>query len=146
MALDRPTLKMSKSHPQVKSRILLTDTRAEITKKLRVALTDSIDGVSYDPAERPGVSNLVEIAFHLDPAGADSVQDLAKDFAGISLKALKERVADVVDVHLAPIRERFNGIMSGEQRELDDAAALGAQKAATSAAATMTLVRNAVGL
>ncbi|GAB7347897.1 hypothetical protein MBLNU459_g5420t1 [Dothideomycetes sp. NU459] len=146
MALDRPTQKMSKSHPNPKSRILLTDSRDEISKKLRVALTDSIEGVSYDTKTRPGVSNLVEIAYNLQGSHeAASPAEYARDFDGLSLKGLKERVVDIVDDHLKPIRERFEHIMSGSGSELARATELGAQKANASAAATMKLVREAVG-
>lgn len=147
MALDRPTQKMSKSHPNPKSRILLTDSRDDISKKLRVALTDSIEGVSYDPEGRPGVSNLVEIAYNLQtPQQAASPAEYAREFDGLSLKALKERVAEVVDEHIRPIRERYQSIIGGSDRELSDAAAIGAEKANATAAATMKLVREAVGL
>ncbi|KAJ9623639.1 Tryptophan--tRNA ligase, mitochondrial [Taxawa tesnikishii (nom. ined.)] len=146
MALDRPTLKMSKSHPNPKSRIILTDSREVLGKKLRSALTDSIEGVSYDPAARPGVSNLLDIAYHLDASGAGSPQDLARDWQDLSMRALKEKVTEAVDAHLAPIRERYLQIMSGGTRELEEAAELGAQKASLSAAVTMKSVRNAMGL
>lgn len=146
MSLDRPSLKMSKSHPNPKSRILLTDTRDEISKKLRVALTDSIDGVSYDPIARPGVSNLLDIAFHMSTHQTDEVEAFAKDYEGVSLRALKESVAEAVDRELAPIRDRFESIMGSGSRDLDDAAAIGAAKASHTAKATMTLVREAVGL
>lgn len=147
MALDRPTLKMSKSHPNPKSRIILTDSREDIGKKLRVALTDSIDGVSYDPVARPGVSNLIEIAFNLQSHSRDTLlTEYAQGLEGLSLKALKEHVAEVVDTHVAPIRERFVSIMRGNGKELGDAAQLGADKANASAAATMKLVRDAVGI
>ena len=145
MALDKPTLKMSKSHVNPKSRILLTDSREEIQKKLRVALTDSIQGVTYDSVGRPGVSNLVDIAFHLDPFGADSAEELGREFAGLSLKALKDRVATTIDAELAPIRERFDSILRGTGKELDDAAAIGAGKASRTARKTMEAVRSAVG-
>lgn len=147
MSLDRPTLKMSKSHPNPKSRILLTDSREEIRKKLRVALTDSIEGVSYDPAARPGVSNLIEIAYNLQrhESAAITLEEYAGDFRGMSLKALKDRVADVVDEHVEPIRDRFSSIIKGDGKELNDAAEIGAQKANASATATLKLVRQAVG-
>jgi tryptophanyl-tRNA synthetase len=88
---------MSKSAPNPKSRILITDSSSTITKKLRVALTDSIEGVTYDPSNRPGVSNLIEIAFNLDGSnhGAVSPAEYAKEFEGLSLKALKDKVADI---------------------------------------------------
>ncbi|KAF2151925.1 tryptophan-tRNA ligase [Myriangium duriaei CBS 260.36] len=146
MALDRPAQKMSKSHPNPKSRIQLTDTRDDITRKIRVALTDSIEGVSYDPMTRPGVSNLVDIVYHLDPTGAASPEELAKEFEGLSLKTFKGRVAEVVDGALAPIRERYGEILADGGKKVDQAAAQGAEKATQSADATMKLVREAIGL
>ncbi|KAL1302582.1 hypothetical protein AAFC00_002960 [Neodothiora populina] len=146
MSLDRPQYKMSKSHPNPKSRILLTDSREEIRKKLRVAVTDSIEGASYDPVQRPGVSNLIEIAFNLqNQSEASSPEDYARDLEGVSLKALKDHVTEAVDQHIGPIRERFESIIKGSGRELEDAAELGSQKANASANATMKLVKDAVG-
>ena len=147
MALDRPTHKMSKSAPNPKSRILITDSSSTITKKLRVALTDSIEGVTYDPSTRPGVSNLIEIAFNLDSSnhGAASPAEYAKEFEGSSLKALKERVAEVVDGHLAPIRAKFEDIVGGDGRIIEEAAQIGAEKARKSAESTMQAVKHAVG-
>ncbi|GAM88432.1 hypothetical protein ANO11243_064650 [Dothideomycetidae sp. 11243] len=146
MALDRPTLKMSKSHPNPKSRIQLTDSRDDIHKKIKVALTDSVEGVTYDPDTRPGVSNLLELLYHLSPSEVSSPAALVKDFEGMSLKALKTRVAEKVDETVAPIRDRYERIMSDGGRAVDDAAAMGAEKATASAEATMRLVREAVGL
>ncbi|KAG9531584.1 tryptophanyl-tRNA synthetase, partial [Aureobasidium melanogenum] len=147
MALDRPTQKMSKSAPNPKSRILITDSSSAISKKLRVALTDSIEGVTYDPSARPGVSNLIEIAFNLDSSnhGAASPADYAKEFEGLSLKALKEKVAEVVDGHLAPIRARFEEIVGGDGKVIEEAAQTGAEKARKSAEVTMQAVKHAVG-
>ncbi|KAG9838714.1 tryptophanyl-tRNA synthetase, partial [Aureobasidium melanogenum] len=147
MALDRPTQKMSKSAPNPKSRILITDSSSTISKKLRVALTDSIEGVTYDPSARPGVSNLIEIAFNLDSSnhGAVSPADYAKGFEGLSLKALKEKVAEVVDGHLAPIRARFEEIVGGDGRIIEEAAQTGAEKARKSAEVTMQAVKHAIG-
>jgi tryptophanyl-tRNA synthetase len=147
MALDRPTLKMSKSHQNPKSRIHLTDSENEINKKIRVALTDSIEGVSYQPEERPGVSNLIDLVFHLDPKGATSAEELSKDFEGLSLKALKERAAEVINGRVAPIRERYREVMDTDGgREVDEAAEQGARKAIVSADKTIQAVRKAVGL
>ncbi|KAI5198735.1 putative tryptophanyl-tRNA synthetase [Aureobasidium subglaciale] len=147
MALDKPTNKMSKSALNPKSRILITDSSSTISKKLRVALTDSIEGVTYDPSSRPGVSNLIEIAFNLDGSnhGAASPAEYAKDFEGLSLKALKNKVAEVVDDHLMPIRSKFEEIIGGDGKILQEAAQIGAEKARKSAESTMQLVRHAVG-
>lgn len=52
---------MSKSDPDVKSRVLLEDSDDEIRRKIRKAVTDFTPQVTFDPAARPGVSNLVTL-------------------------------------------------------------------------------------
>lgn len=146
MALNEPAQKMSKSHPSPKSRILLTDTREDIAGKIRTAVTDSQNSVSYDPTGRPGVSNLLDIVFHLDPSGAQSAEQRTEEFAGLSLKAFKDVVVDTIDNHLAPIRDKLQTIISGNGKEIDDAAEIGARKAFETARETMKMVRNAMGL
>lgn len=146
MSLVDPERKMSKSHELARSRILLNDSAEDITKKFKVALTDSIHGVSYDPKKRPGVSNLIEIISHLDNSGR-TCQEVAHEFKDFSLRILKEKAADVVANHFAPMREAYNRLL-GERsgRDLDDVAHEGARRATESAQATMKLVREAIGL
>jgi tryptophanyl-tRNA synthetase len=146
MSLVEPTKKMSKSDPRPKSRILITDERHAIHAKLKSALTDSIEGVSYDPEARPGVSNLVDLLFHFDQAGAASPEELALDLKDLSMRALKEKAADTLDRSIAPIRERYQALMSGDQRELVAHAEHGAQKAEAIAESTMQRIRNAMGM
>lgn len=146
MSLVEPGKKMSKSDPKPKSRILLTDDRETIHAKLRSALTDSVEGVSYDRDTRPGVSNLVDLIFHFNPGGASSPQDLAHDMAGLSMRALKEQAADAVDARISPIRQRYQELMAGDQKELVACAEQGAQNAERIAEATMVRVRDAMGM
>lgn len=149
MSLTNPTKKMSKSDANPKSRILITDDHDQIAAKLRTAVTDSIDGVSYEPETRPGVSNLVEIMFHmggseLAPGAPQNCDELAKECEGLSMRALKERVTDVVDAGLAPVRERYYELMQDESA-LDEIKEEGAKKARESAERTMRMVRDAIG-
>jgi len=44
------------------SRILLTDSYETIAKRSRGAVTNSISGISFDPVERPGTSNLTVLS------------------------------------------------------------------------------------
>ncbi|KAB2568892.1 Tryptophan--tRNA ligase [Lasiodiplodia hormozganensis] len=148
MSLTNPTKKMSKSDANPKSRILITDDRDAIAAKLRTAVTDSVDGVSYEPETRPGVSNLVEIMFHMGgepaPGAPQNCDELAKECEGLSMRALKERVTDVVDAGLAPVRERYYELMQDESA-LDEIKEEGAKKARESAERTMRMVRDAIG-
>lgn len=146
MSLNRPVQKMSKSDADPKSRILITDSREEIQQKIKAAVTDSIPGVSYDPVARPGVSNLIEIMYHVDGSISDSCESLATDLKDLSMRALKEKVADTIESHLRPVRERYANALHDRAGYLEDVKEQGAQKARASADATLKLVREAVGL
>jgi tryptophanyl-tRNA synthetase len=135
---------MSKSHPAQRSRILITDTPQEIRSKIATALTDSTPGISYDPATRPGISNLLEILSVFDPEGRTPAQ-LAQEFAEASPKVFKEAVADALVTGLHGIRDRYLEL-SADDSYLDRIEQHGAQKAQRSAEETMDIVKAAVGL
>lgn len=144
MSLREPRSKMSKSDPDPRSRILITDTKEDIHAKIRAAVTDSLEGVEYRPVERPGVSNLVEIAYHIDPAHR-SVQMIAKDMRQHTMRVFKEHVADLVSEHLKPIREAYRQLMDAPKR-LEEAIEKGTQEASDNAASTMKGVKEVLGL
>ncbi|KAF2457232.1 hypothetical protein BDY21DRAFT_386045 [Lineolata rhizophorae] len=149
MSLAKPSAKMSKSDPDPKSRILISDSPETISAKLRAALTDSVPGdVSYDTAARPGVSNLLEILWHLSPEGTyEGIEDVVKDCQGLSLRAFKEKVAGVAEVHLRPIRKSYEEAYKKEEgRALDEVEKNGAERARAVAAKTMVDVKQAMGL
>ncbi|KAK4569745.1 Tryptophan--tRNA ligase, mitochondrial [Recurvomyces mirabilis] len=146
MSLTDPVSKMSKSHPNPKSRILLIDSDEVIQSKIKSAVTDSIEGITYDPDRRPGVSSLIDILYHTsEESSCGSQQDLAADLANISMRVLKEQVSSAVTKVVAPIRERYESIV-GNESLLDDVTTLGAAKATESAAPTLLQVKRAVGL
>jgi tryptophanyl-tRNA synthetase len=147
MSLTDPTKKMSKSDPRPKSRILITDSREQIHNKLKTALTDSIEGVSYDRENRPGVSNLIDMLYHFDEsAAAATPQQLADDLRDLSMRALKEKVADTIDTGIREIRGRYDELIGGDERKLIEHAGEGARRAETMAETTMLNVRSAMGL
>ncbi|KAI9677576.1 MAG: Tryptophan--tRNA ligase, mitochondrial [Caeruleum heppii] len=146
MSLRRPHLKMSKSHEDPNSKILITDSREEIHHKIRQAITDSTEQVTYDPVNRPGVSNLIEIVHHLNSEGK-TCEALADEFASLPLRKFKETVADCIVSGLDGIKTEYDRVMSQDGgRYLDDVARHGARKANESAAATMIVIREAIGL
>jgi tryptophanyl-tRNA synthetase len=59
--LQDPTKKMSKSDETGKGVIFMSDTPATAAKKIMSAATDSFGMIQYDPRERPGISNLLQI-------------------------------------------------------------------------------------
>jgi tryptophanyl-tRNA synthetase len=146
MSLTDPSVKMSKSHLNPKSRILLTDTKEIIHNKIRTAVTDSLDGVTYDPDTRPGVSNLIDLLYHCSENSAYKDQlDVARDLDGHTLKAVKQHVADAVDAQISPIRERYASVIA-DDCALETAASEGRLRACASANATLVKVKEAVGL
>jgi tryptophanyl-tRNA synthetase len=141
-----PLLTVPKTQLSPAKRVMITDSREAIHTKLRSALTDSTEGVSYDPEARPGVSNLVDLIFHFDQAGPASPEELALDLKHLSMRALKEKAADTIDRSIAPVRERYEELMSGDQKELVAHAEHGAQKAEAIAETTMQRIRTAMGM
>lgn len=135
---------MSKSDASVNSRILITDSPEVIVKKINRAQTDSVDAISYDPANRPGVANLIDILSCLDPHGR-TPEMLADAMAGHRIAELKEVVAQLVCRELAEVRERYASLVV-RHGYLDHVATLGRIQAAKRAEETMRLVKAAVGL
>ena len=88
---------MSKSNPDVRSRILLTDSYSQIRSKLRGAVTDSITGISYDPVNRPGISNLLTILAACREQGVESVTLECRDLGHGQLKDVVAEAVGLVE-------------------------------------------------
>lgn len=145
MSLKQPLLKMSKSDKDSNSRIHLTDSTEVISKKVRLALTDSIPGVSYDPFARPGLSNLLAIISHLN--GRESPEGLAQRHKSLKLLELKELVTTTVSDHLRDFRQRYFELMKDENvGYLEQIAATGAKKARGQADVILQMARRVIGL
>ena len=137
---------MSKSHQDPRSRIHINDGPEMIASKIRLALTDSMTGVSYDPEHRPGVSNLLVIMSVLDEDGRTAEQ-LAQACNSMTMRQFKETVTSAISASLANIRERYDRIMNEfETQYLDDIAIEGSNKARQQADKMMATVRQATGL
>ncbi|KAH7074742.1 tryptophanyl-tRNA synthetase [Paraphoma chrysanthemicola] len=145
MSLSDPSKKMSKSDPKPQSRILITDSRESIQHKLKISMTDSIEGISYDREKRPGISNLIDMLYHFDASAAATPQELAHNLKNISKRALKEKVADTIDTGLREIRSRYEELIGGDEQKLIDHAGHGARRAENIAENTMLNVRSAMG-
>lgn len=146
MSLKEPRLKMSKSHQDFRSRIHMNDGPEVIGDKIRLALTDSVAGVSYDPEHRPGVSNLLAIMSYLDEQGR-TAGELAQACNSMGMREFKATVTSAISEGLASTRDRYNRIMNNDETHyLDDIAIEGSSKARRQADKTMAAVRRAKGL
>lgn len=67
---------MSKSDPDPKSRICLTDTPDEIAVKVKKSVTDFTSSINYDLQGRPGISNLINISSIFS---GQSVEDVCRE-------------------------------------------------------------------
>ena len=141
MALDDPSSKMSKSAENAHSRISLLDEDSKIKKSIMRATTDSDGEIRFDPENKPGVSNLLNIYSALS---GRSLDDIVADFAGHGYGDLKKELVEITKEALQPIKQNFSEI-----RESDELKAIlrnGAEKANTIAEKTMKRVKDNFGL
>lgn len=141
MALDDPTKKMSKSAENIHSRISLLDEPSKIKKSIMRATTDSDGVIKFDPENKPGVSNLLNIYSVLSGI---SIEDLEKKYEGCGYGDFKKDLVEVTIDALAPIKERFNEIRNSEEliHILED----GAKRADAIAQKTLKRVKDKFGL
>ena len=137
--LQDPTAKMSKSSPP--GCLSLLDSPAEITKKIKRAVTDSDGEVRFDPVTKPGVANLLTI--HASLTGGTPAQSAA-EFAGGGYGPLKSAVAEVVVAFVEPLQARVAELMA-DPAELDRMMSHGAVRAAALAAPTLSDAYDRIG-
>jgi tryptophanyl-tRNA synthetase len=141
MDLQEPTNKMSTSLSSEQGAVYIADSPDAIRKKFKTAVTDSGREVRYDPKEKPGVSNLLEI---MSVATGEPIDALERRFANGGYGDLKTAVGESVVELLAPIRERFEALRADE-RELQRLLALGAEKARRASLPTLELMYERMG-
>lgn len=140
MSLTDPGSKMSKSDPSPKSMINLTDSSDEIVAKVRAAVTDPGAEVAYDPTEKPGISNLLEILAFF--TGRD-IEDLVDEHRTGGYGGFKTAVAEAVAAGVKPIREAYLGMSDEEVQQVMQSSA---ERASVMAETTMESVREMTGL
>lgn len=102
-SLREPTKKMSKSDSSPGSAILLTDSPDTIRTKIRRSQTDSLLGVTYDPVDRPGVSNLIRILAAVEDR---ELEDVISSVSQWTKETLKSCLTDALVKELGPISQR----------------------------------------
>jgi tryptophanyl-tRNA synthetase len=139
--LQQPGAKMSKSASSPAGIIDLLDEPRVSAKKIRSAVTDSGREVTFDPVDKPGLSNLLTI--HSALSGR-SVDDIVADYAGRGYGDLKRDLAALVEDLVTPIRERTVELLD-DRAEIDSVLADGASRARSVASATLAAVYDRVG-
>ena len=141
MSLQTPTKKMSKSDANVKEYISMLDEPSVIRKKIKSAVTDSSGVIEFDPAEKPGVSNLLTI---FSAFSGESIDSLVERFKGVGYGQFKEELADAIIAVMEPIQERYYELLKSDK--LDEILDEGAKKANYVANKTLHKMEKAVGL
>ena len=141
MSLQTPTKKMSKSDANVKEYISMLDEPSVIRKKIKSAVTDSSGVIEFDPAEKPGVSNLLTI---FSAFSGESIDSLVNRFKGVGYGQFKEELADAIIAVMEPIQERYYELLKSDK--LDEILDEGAKKANYVANKTLRKMEKAVGL
>jgi tryptophanyl-tRNA synthetase len=138
--LQEPTAKMSKSSSSDAGIVYLLDEPAAIMKKFKRAVTDSDGEVRFDRAQKPGVSNLVEI---LAACTGKSPTDVAASYTQYG--PLKNDAGQAVIELLTPIQHRYRELM-GDRAELSRLLRVGADKARAVASRTLQRTYDNIGL
>ncbi len=139
--LQDPTAKMSKSAASQAGVLDLLDTPSSIAKKIKSAVTDNDRTIRFDPAAKPGVSNLLTIYSALT---GRSIEELVDAYSGKGYGDLKGDLADVVVGVATPYRERTFGLLA-DPESLDALLAEGAERARDVASVTLATVYDRVG-
>jgi tryptophanyl-tRNA synthetase len=132
---------MSKSRGAESGTVLMLDPPDTIRKKVKTAVTDSGTDVRYDPEEKPGISNLIEL---MTVATGNSIPDVEATYDGAGYGRFKEDVAEAIVELLDPIRKRYEELRA-DVGELDRLFQIGADKAREASAPTLELMYERLG-
>jgi tryptophanyl-tRNA synthetase len=140
MDLQEPTAKMSKSRGNPQGRIEVFEDPASIARKIRRAVTDAGTEVVYDPATKPGVSNLLELLAVTTDRTPEEVAEKYTQYG-----PLKADTAEAVVEFLRPLQARFREL-EADPATVREVLAKGAVKASEVANGTLARAQRAIGL
>ncbi|ELK05962.1 Tryptophanyl-tRNA synthetase, mitochondrial [Pteropus alecto] len=140
-SLRDPSAKMSKSDPDKLATVRITDSPEEIVQKFRKAVTDFTSEVTYEPASRAGVANMV--AIHSAVTGLP-VAEVVRRSAGIDTARYKLVVADAVIEKFAPIKSEIEKLKL-DREHLEKVLQVGSAKAKDIAYPVCQEVKKLVG-
>ena len=140
MSLRHPENKMSKSSDDINGTIYFNDEKDNILKKFKSSVTDSENIVRYDPKNKPGISNLIEIYAAVNDK---EISDTEKEFENSQYGEFKIAVAETVIDYLDPIKKNFDDLTSDN---LEDIVVSNLKLAKDSAQKTIIEVEEALGI
>ena len=141
MDLQNPTKKMSKSSSDGKGCIYILDDVNLSKKKIMSAVTDSEGSIRFDPENKPGISNLLEIYASLS---GRTIPELEQRYVGAGYGTFKKDLAEIVGQYLTDIQTRYKEVTQGSY--IDDILKEGARKATPVARKTLAKVERKIGI
>lgn len=131
--------KMSKSRG---NSIMLKATAEETAKLIKKAKTDATREITYDPENRPEVSNLLRLASF---ATGNTPESIANEIGEKGSGELKRYLTESLNAYLAPIRQK-RAELENEKGYLHDVLVRGVDRARSVAIDTLEEVREAMNM
>ena len=143
MSLRDGTKKMSKSDATDASRINLTDTKEEISNKIKKAKTDPhpLPSTLQELKDRPEAHNLLSIYSSLSD---QTLEKVLKEFSGKGFSYFKPKLIDLAVETLNPISLEMRNLLK-DTNQIDKILKNGAQKAREIAEPVLKDIKNLVG-
>lgn len=139
--LANPEKKMSKSDTSDKGIIFLNDSPEEAHKKIMSATTDSLEKISFDMTNQPGISNLIQLLAKLR---GTATLEVAQEYAGqTQYGPLKTAVADEVAGFLVKFQ---NDLKNVDDTAINEKIIISETAMKSVAAHKLERVQKAVGL
>jgi len=140
MSLAEPDKKMSKSDDNQNAVVYLNDSRDDIIRKFKRAVTDSEAIVKYDES-RPGIANLMNIYSCFT---SKTHEEIEREFDGKGYADFKAAVGEACADGLKPIQEKFALLLQNKD-ELEKIMVQGSERANYLAQKTLSKVYRKVG-
>ena len=140
MSLQDPTKKMSKSDDNINAWVAILDSKDDIMRKFKRAVTDSDMKVCIGE-NKAGINNLIGIYSAVTGKTAEKIE---KEFDGRGYGDFKLAVGEAVAEELRPIKEKYDTFIA-DKKQLEDIYKAGAERAAYTANKTLSKVMKKVG-
>ena len=140
MSLADPVSKMSKSDTNQNAVVYILDSKDDILRKFKKAVTDSEACVRYSE-DKPGVSNLMSIYRAFTGKSFDEIE---REFDGKGYGDFKMAVGEACADGLAPVRARFSELMA-DKAHLEEVMKSGAAEANYYAQKILSKVKRKIG-
>jgi tryptophanyl-tRNA synthetase len=139
--LQEPERLMSTTRGAPQGVVRMIDEPDVVRKKFKTAVTDSGTDVRHDPAEKAGISNLIEI---MAVVTGTTIADVEARYDGHGYGQFKGDVGDAVVELFIPIQQRYQELRADEG-ELRRLLAVGADKAREASAPTLEAMYERMG-